>query len=203
MNERMDKQNYNIDNVIFLLFVKCSFTFWFEHFKGWYWLSIFLAFKINISSGGLHVHSRFIKKKVWQDEESFKCPGIIIWRFWLGVWLLAYFLAFIICHLLLDYLMFMVLHLCMLLDTEEKTYLYILISGDTSYYYHYYYSRVFHINVSKRSFTGVWVTASLLKSPGLFSVVWPISIMQQFGWSLLVLLFPSPPILVPILCWLC
>ena len=28
-----------------------------------------------------------------------------------------------------------------------------------------------------RSFTGVWETASLLKSPGLFSVFWPFSIM--------------------------
>ena len=45
------------------------------------------------------------------------------------------------------------------------------------YYYYYYYSliRVFHIRVSL--ITGVWVTASLLKSPGLFSVFWPFSIM--------------------------
>ena len=32
------------------------------------------------------------------------------------------------------------------------------------------------------------VTSSLLKSPGLFSVFWPISIMLYFGWSPLVLL---------------
>ena len=37
--------------------------------------------------------------------------------------------------------------------------------------------RVFHISVSWWFFTGVWVTASLLKSPGLFSVFWPFSIM--------------------------
>ena len=36
---------------------------------------------------------------------------------------------------------------------------------------------VFHINFSWCSFTGVWVTASLLKSPGLFSVFWLFSIM--------------------------
>ena len=33
--------------------------------------------------------------------------------------------------------------------------------------------RVFHIGVSWLSFTGDWVTASLLTSPGLFSVFWP------------------------------
>ena len=43
--------------------------------------------------------------------------------------------------------------------------------------------RVFHISVSWWSFTGDWVTASLLKSPGLFSVFWPFSIMLLFGWS--------------------
>ena len=65
-----------------------------------------------------------------------------------------------------------------------------------------YSLRVFHISVSWWSFTGVWVTASLLKSPELFSVFWPISIIQLFGWSPLVLLFPSPLVLVSILWWL-
>ena len=48
------------------------------------------------------------------------------------------------------------------------------------YNYHYYYLliRVFHISVSWWSFTGVWVTANLPKSPGLFSIFWPFSIMQ-------------------------
>ena len=54
--------------------------------------------------------------------------------------------------------------------------------------------RVFHISVSWWSFTGDWVTASLFKSPGLFSVFCPFSIMLLFGWSLLVLLFLSPPV---------
>ena len=46
------------------------------------------------------------------------------------------------------------------------------------YNYYYYYSlRVFHISVNWWSFTKVRVTASLLKSPGLFSVFWPISIV--------------------------
>ena len=32
-------------------------------------------------------------------------------------------------------------------------------------------------------FTGDWVIASPLKSPGLFSVFWPFSIKLLFGWS--------------------
>ena len=43
--------------------------------------------------------------------------------------------------------------------------------------------RVFHISDIWWSFTGVWVTVSLLKFPGLFSVFWPFSIMLSFGWS--------------------
>ena len=42
---------------------------------------------------------------------------------------------------------------------------------------------LFHISVSWWSFTGDWVTASLLKSPGLFSVFWLFSIMLLLGWS--------------------
>ena len=44
------------------------------------------------------------------------------------------------------------------------------------------------------SFTGVWVRAIHLKSPGFSLIFWSISILLQFGWSLLVLLFPSPPV---------
>ena len=36
--------------------------------------------------------------------------------------------------------------------------------------------------------------ASLVKSPGLFSVFWPIAIMQYFGWFPFILLFPSPSV---------
>ena len=42
---------------------------------------------------------------------------------------------------------------------------------------------VFHISFNWWSFTGVWVRASLLKSPGLFSVFCPFSLTQSFGWS--------------------
>ena len=64
-----------------------------------------------------------------------------------------------------------------------------------SYYYYYYFLliRIFHISVSWWSFTGDWVTASLLKSPGLFSVFWPFSIKQLFGWSPLGRQLPNLP----------
>ena len=39
-------------------------------------------------------------------------------------------------------------------------------------------------------------------SSSLFSVFWPISIMLSFGWSPLVFLFPSLPVLLSILWWL-
>ena len=46
---------------------------------------------------------------------------------------------------------------------------------------------------------GERVTASLLKSPRLFSVFWPISAMLLFGLSSLVFLFPSLLVLLPVL----
>ena len=64
-----------------------------------------------------------------------------------------------------------------------------------------YFVRVFHISFSWWFFTGVWVTARLLKSPGLFSLFWTFSVMLLFGWSPLVRLFPSPPVTLIIL-WL-
>ena len=61
-------------------------------------------------------------------------------------------------------------------------------------------SRVFLTSISQWFPTEVWVTASLLKSPGLFSVFCPIFTMLLFGWSPLILLFPSHPVPVLILC---
>ena len=58
---------------------------------------------------------------------------------------------------------------------------------------------VFHISLSWWSFTGVWVTASLLKSPGLFSVFWLFTIMLSFGWSSPIRQLPSPPVPLVIL----
>ena len=66
-------------------------------------------------------------------------------------------------------------------------------------YYYYLLIRAFHINVSWWFFTGVWVTVSLFKSPGLFLVFWPFSIMLSFGWSPLVHQLPSPPVPLVIL----
>ena len=63
-----------------------------------------------------------------------------------------------------------------------------------------YSFRVFHISVSWWFFTGVWVTSSLLKSPGLFSVFWLFSIMLSFGWSPLPLFtVPKAPITISII----
>ena len=62
------------------------------------------------------------------------------------------------------------------------------------YYYYYSLIRAFHISVSRWFFTGAWVTASLLKSPGLFLVFWSFSIMLSFGWSPPVCQIPSPPV---------
>ena len=45
-----------------------------------------------------------------------------------------------------------------------------------------YSFRVFHISVNWWFYTGVWVTASLLKSPGLVSGFWPFLAMLSFGW---------------------
>ena len=61
------------------------------------------------------------------------------------------------------------------------------------YYYYYLLIRDFHISVIWWSFTGDWVTARLLKSPWLFSVFWPSSIMLLFVWSLLGRQLPVPP----------
>ena len=60
----------------------------------------------------------------------------------------------------------------------------------------------FPASVSWWFLTGVWVIASLLKSPELFSVFLSISIMVYFEQAPLVLLFPSPPVLVLIIWWL-
>ena len=40
-----------------------------------------------------------------------------------------------------------------------------------------YFLRVFHFSFSWWIFTGVWMTASLLRSSGLFSVFWPFSVI--------------------------
>ena len=52
--------------------------------------------------------------------------------------------------------------------------------------------RVFHTIVNWWFLTKLVVT-SHLKSPGFFSVPWPILIMLKFGWSTLTVLFPNIP----------
>ena len=62
-----------------------------------------------------------------------------------------------------------------------------------------FFFRDFNASVSRWFFTGVLVTASLLKSPGLISVFWPISTMLLSGWSPIVVQFSSHSVAVPIL----
>ena len=59
--------------------------------------------------------------------------------------------------------------------------------------------RVFHSSVSRWFSTEIWETASLLESPGLLFVFWPILIILKSRWSPLVLSFPSPPVSLSIL----
>ena len=61
------------------------------------------------------------------------------------------------------------------------------------FYYYYSLVRAFHISDSRWFFTGVWVTASLLKSPELFSVyyyyyftnwwVFLLNLLLSFAWK--------------------
>ena len=71
-------------------------------------------------------------------------------------------------------------HLC---DYLFNLYHHITCNFCSVAYYYYLLIRVFHISVNWWSFTVDWVTASLLESPGLFSVFWLFSIMLLFGWS--------------------
>ena len=57
-----------------------------------------------------------------------------------------------------------------------------------------YSLRVFHITISWWFFTGVWMTASHLNSPGLLSVFWSFTTLLYFGWSSLVIQLSSPPV---------
>ena len=52
------------------------------------------------------------------------------------------------------------------------------------YYYYFTPLKVFNPDISWWIFTGVWETASLLKTPGLFSVFWPFSIMPPLSRQL-------------------
>ena len=54
--------------------------------------------------------------------------------------------------------------------------------------------RAFHANVRWWFLSGVSVTASFHKCPGILSVFWSIVIMLKYWWSLLVLLFSSLPV---------
>ena len=96
-------------------------------------------------------------------------------------------------NILLSLLLLLLLSLLLLLLLLLSLLLLLLYSLD---------SFLFHTSISKWFLTGGWVTASLLKFPGLFSINWPILIILSFGLSLLVLLFPSLSVPLSILWWL-
>ena len=65
-------------------------------------------------------------------------------------------------------------------------------------YFYFTFFEIFYPSLNWWSFIGVWVTASLLRSPELVSVFWPISTIQLFwrcrlssNFQLFQLLFPS------------
>ena len=69
-----------------------------------------------------------------------------------------------------------------------------IVSSRPPTYYYYYTLSGFHTSDSWWSFTGVWLTASLLKFTGLFLVFGPILIWL---WSPLVIWFLSLPVPLP------
>ena len=60
--------------------------------------------------------------------------------------------------------------------------------------------RFLNTRISRWFLSGVLAPASLHVPLGLFTVFWLISVILQFWWSPL-LLFPNPPVTVPILWW--
>ena len=78
----------------------------------------------------------------------------------------------------------------------------ISISYRLGLFFHYFTLwEFFPTSLSWWFLAGVWATASLLKSPGLISVFWPILIMQLSWWFLLDFIFPSLPVSLSILWW--
>ena len=70
------------------------------------------------------------------------------------------------------------------------------------FFFFFFFFELIHTSINRWSFTGVWVIASLLKSPELFSVFWPILTVLSFGWSPLVLLFSVLPVHLLLVLWL-
>ena len=66
----------------------------------------------------------------------------------------------------------------------------------------FYSFESFYTNVSWWFLTGIQVTASFLKSPGLFLIFWPIIIIMFFECFIFFLLFPYHSVPLSILWWL-
>ena len=75
-------------------------------------------------------------------------------------------------------------------SSKIKVLFYLLAIFYFHLFYHYSLS-VFPTSVNWCTFAGVWERVTIFKSLGFFSVFWPMLTMLKYGWSLLVLWFPS------------
>ena len=133
------------------------------------------------------LYSLFVFWRIYSISRSENQPFFIIVLNWpSSLWLVLWNLA----HLWqTSIILFLYIFFALLLEWQwSASFLSSLVHvlrcsrPENYYYYHYYYYyylviRDVHISVSWWFSTGLWGTASLLKSPGLFSVFWPFSIM--------------------------
>ena len=133
----------------------------------------------------------------WQDNYFIRLRvfhTIVRWQSFTGIWVSKSpsscrnpFVTILTALITIGNLFFVFFQFYSMFSRDSKVH-------NSARYYYYFLTRVFHIIFSWWSFPGVWVTASLLKSPGLFSVFWPFSIMLSFGWSPLGRHLSSPPV---------
>ena len=71
------------------------------------------------------------------------------------------------------------------------------VLSNTCLYYHFTPYDFSPTNISRWYFTGVWVTASHLRSAGFLSEFWPILTMLFSGWSRFSLWFSIPSVSLP------
>ena len=93
----------------------------------------------------------------------------------------------------------MLLHSTMWFAVSSQRNVYVLLCFILSIFVSFSFSFFYHVSFRWWFFTEVWVTTSHLKSPGLFLLFWPFSIVQWFWSSPLVILLPSPPVPLVIL----
>ena len=149
------------------------------YFLLWHNLSLFCCFVLLLEE------SQFLSRINWLMFVNWNIhtASIFLFKFLLFRWFLSLLFLDAIISLPLPFFMYA---WSRLIQTSAIAYYYY-------YYYYYLLIRLFHISVSWWFFTGVWVTASPLKSLGFFTVFWPFSVRLSFGWSLLFWQIPSHP----------